>query len=698
MSSAPAIALFAQRRRPWDWALALLLLAFAWLQAFQALDNNGKPRNFFSYYHPQFSAAVMVGCGRGLHAVDRHVSPELERFLAFSASHRAQSFDCANLPADAVAEPLTGFQSGYRNLMLMLGYIWQWSGVSWPALFPFLALFHGVAVVLAYGLFRLVSAPLIAAPAALFIAIAPPILWTIKTFRDYSKIPFFFALFLILGLLARRALSPWRLRGLALLAGAIAGVAVGFRPDVYIFLPGFILTLALFLPPIPTPRPWLLKAQLIGLLLLGFVLLGLPTLKAHTGESGSGIMPVMGLGKGFSHRLNVTHSVAEVSYIHADRYAHAFVFDYLERIDGLHLTYAPENSVDLLTADYSRAGQAYWNALLELMPGDHITRAIAAAWRVLEMGPLGRYGPLLFALLLLLIARRSPRLAIFLALATLFFAGYSSLVFLDRHIGHLLIIPMLFTLWALQGGLSWALQRRPALAQQGWIAPLCIPPALAPAPPWRAQMRNMALTLMALGALTAAPLWAARAWQQHALSGYIQEILDAPTEPIAALETHSLTDGWVRLTHESLSRPRRTLDATAQAHYLRLRWNGPACGLTETPLRMLYRASREDFSRATVLHLGDQPLTLFWPIYQADWSRFVGIELPAKARNCLVSAQRLRDPLPFPALLLLSLPDDWRARPLYQTLAPPQSPELFEPSPFFTHDRVRGFNVPAGEG
>jgi len=211
------------------------------------------------FFQELFGPAVMFAAGHGWKNPDLDELPALHAFLhpPMPAAHppAIDRFDVASLPAEVAVLPWDNFQLRQRYLIYAVGVTWRLFGVSWSALTPLYALMYGVSAALLYGIFRLGAARAIAAALTLLLVFSPIQLDNLVRLRDYSKAPFILAAILLLGYMLRHRLTPRRLAAIALLFGVVTGIGSGFRMDVVMCLPAFVVVL-LFFTRVRAERPW----------------------------------------------------------------------------------------------------------------------------------------------------------------------------------------------------------------------------------------------------------------------------------------------------------------------------------------------------------------------------------------------------------------------------------------------------------
>jgi hypothetical protein len=204
----------------------------------QSLKIGRHPFFYQLYYEP----AVMVACGRGFVVAQPQI-PEMTRFL----TEQTQTFDCADIPPGTRLASEGLYQGSSRYLMTAVGWTWRSVGVSWRKLGPFAGLLFAVAIVAAYGIFRLGMGRVLASLLAAALSLSTLHVANLPHIRDYAKAPFILLLIFLLGLLVKLRPS-WR--GVLLIsaaAGFVACIGYGFRSDLLIAIPAFVVSSFLFL-------------------------------------------------------------------------------------------------------------------------------------------------------------------------------------------------------------------------------------------------------------------------------------------------------------------------------------------------------------------------------------------------------------------------------------------------------------------
>src|SRR5205814_7350287 len=132
--------------------------------------------------------------------------------------------------------------------------------------------------------------------------------------RDFIKGPFFFALLIIILILARKGAQAWVAIVCAISAGLLFGIGIGFRPDLLIMVP--LLVAALLLS-----RPKLRVALIaIALAIAAFIASAWPIISVEQPLPFGYFVLNHGLMDPFEHLLGVRADDYSRGYIYHDHY------------------------------------------------------------------------------------------------------------------------------------------------------------------------------------------------------------------------------------------------------------------------------------------------------------------------------------------------------------------------------------------
>src|SRR6185436_17142149 len=220
----------------------VLLCAFV-VGAFAGRQFAGQPR----FYQNEFGPAVMLAAGRGLVSPLPQPGAPLAEFLAV----RRQTLEPADF-ADVAVGPLNQFQQAHRYLLLAVGVAWRLSGIAWANVATVSAVLFALSIAACYGICRLWLTRTAALAGAAFLTFSPTHLEHVPLIRDYAKAPFILIAILLTMVIAVRSLSRRMLWILSAACGLTVGVGLGFRMDVVVMAPIFLVSLFAF----TDRRPW----------------------------------------------------------------------------------------------------------------------------------------------------------------------------------------------------------------------------------------------------------------------------------------------------------------------------------------------------------------------------------------------------------------------------------------------------------
>jgi hypothetical protein len=655
--------------------------------------HGGKP----SFYQEQFGAAAMLACGRGYLNPDVRQAPALDAFL----SVKADAVACGDLPAGGTL-PLTSMQTAFRYLMSTVALTWRTEGrVTWSGLTPLYGVLYGATVTLAFLVFLQGMSVPVAALAAVALAISPLHMGYLAHLRDYAKAPFVLAIVLLAILCVRGAPTARRLVGLAAAAGIVTGIGVGFRNDLLVAVPAFVVLLFVFTPFGLRERVALKAASAAAYLTLFLVALSpMLTIYQTGGGNSSQHLILLGLSDRFTDDLGIDNGhLYGWGYDYKDELAHAMISGYADHRLGRH------GYLAMYGADYDRAGTALVRDIALNFPADMLVRVYASALRILTLPYSGTavqqpaflepsrlsaaYGArtwllrqiaplwpwtIVFTLGALTVAH--PRFGLFGAALVMYLSGYPALQFHERHFFHLEFI----ALWAFGFTVSQLttalLAARDTRTRAGWVA------SITPVRGWGRSLGVAAAAWAAIGAALLLPLAGARMYQQRHVRNLFERYLSAPRDPLPATraaETDGvvIVDGASPTVSDGASGP----DDGVHSTYLRAAFGGPTCSIARMDVTFRYNATeaQHDFSRTIAVQpTAPGPTVFFFPAYEhrsrdveAIHSGYAlaGIEMPSAGADCLTEVSRVRDPSALPLLMELRLPPRWRDATLYGTLA-----------------------------
>ena len=629
-------------------AVAIFIVAAIGGGAYYARDIRLGGRPFF--YQTYFEPAVMLACGKGF-LISQHQPPALQDFLFEKTDH----FSCDELPRDLKVGTEGLVQRPWRYLMTSVAVAWMVLGISWSGLAPLFGVFYGSTTLLAYALCRLIVGRIAAAACAAVLSVSSLQLANLPNLRDYAKAPFTLALVLILIALVVR---PWRPRDVLMLSlcyGLVLGVGYGFRTDLLIDIPPFLIAIAFFLPG-GVLRDVSLRVAAVGLFTAGFVAAGWPIISAVGARGGcQWHVFLLGLTTPFNDALGVSGGAYSWGHLYKDEYLWATVSSYATR-------FRPDlGYIEYCSREYDVASWQYLRHILVTFPADIVTRAYASALQVLDL-PFRRFdvlkhtGPLLAAVFVLAISSASLRLALFAAFVILYFGGYPAIQFMPRHYFPFEFITLAVLAFLIERGARVGM----AIARE----------SRADRPTSTATVRSVAVCAVILTVALLAPLGLLRWYQNEQASRLLESYVASAT---SAVPLEAVAPGRFRLPEDDARRLSQ-IEAVAAlgratARFVETELDAGACrpGTTVTfQYDPTYPAT--DFSQTvslqTVTQVG-QPTRLYEPVYAG----FRGIDVSDPSPACVPRVSIVDDVDRLPLLLSVQLPPEWASQPQYQRIS-----------------------------
>ena len=672
MSDSPSVTLtstaaVSRWRRRWvvDLAIALALMAASgmWAASFWNEWTARGGRGVF--YQTYFEPAVMIACGKGF--VISHPQPKpLEDFLF----ERVDRFDCKDIPADNPLDTRFLYQGAWRYLLTTVGWAWWLLGISWKSLGPFVGLWYGVVIALAYGVFRIGVGRVAAVTASALLTVSSMQLLNMPHLRDFAKAPFTIALVLILAALVTRPVTRRTVLLLSLTYGIVLGIGYGFRTDFLINLPLLPIVLFVFLGAGLWQRVPL-KAAGVVVFMLAFFITSWPITRFVYASGGcQWHVTLLGLQSPFDEYLGIRPAPYD--------FGHAYSDSYIDRtINGFRWRHTPDvPQMDFCSHQYDAESGQYLSLLVKEFPADFIARAYASALQVLELpfraipAPMPDWHSRLYAaradllanhpqwglraalLAVLIVSSGSLRLGAALLFLLAYLGGYPAVQFQERHYFHLEFIGWWTMAFVVDRAITALLALRHGFPSvKAWYMPAA-----------RVAMFAGIALFAAVGALSVA-----RWYQAGNVRALLRSYAAAAKIPI-----------------ESPSQPLAGIPPTAWPQLLEVNLNPAAC-ISAPKVTFKYSESPSvDFTRTVQIsrRAGRGGITR---IYQPVFDHFIGLEISDSTPGCFVSASRVSDLTTFPILLGATLPTHWESdASLYQRLAewePDPDLRRFEPLP-----------------
>jgi hypothetical protein len=678
------MALIRQRGFALDLALAAVIGAAAFTIGGLYRDAHTALRLYDDFPQQELGAAVAWTCGFGYRDPGL-TTPPVAAFL----SRQSEGVVCSDLPRDMpVAQP-TFTQRLYRYLMMAIALTWKLTGeISWSSLTPLFATAFAITAIATYALFRIWLAPIVAAVAIVPLLISPAQLDQLPNFRDYAKAPFMLTL-LALVAWAPRAASSWRgVVAVSIAFGVVLGVGFGFRNDLLIVLPIWILVVVCAFP----GRFWAslkLRAVAIALSVLTFVATAAPILDAYSQGSNSGHVALLGLmTEPFDRDLGVSRSAYDWGNLYTDGLASRLITSYAKRAHGV--------DVEFLSKAYDRAAIEYLGYIAKEFPADLVVRVYGSvlqivdelpfeagtyamavplavrsprlqslyAWRQRTLTFLGGAGLAITGTALLIISARGVWHGLLVFVCLLYLSGYPAIQFQARHFFHLEFVGWAAVAIVTQAVLTvvWRRARRQAPVE----------------PATKIVARVAAFACLALAAVSV-PLYASRALQSRSIPPLVQErYLGAPLITLAT-EVQPIESDQILVTMPALWEPKDTTGWLSY-EYLLVELSARRCDAASVPLTFRYQSdfAHGDLSRLYRVQLDERgtPSFVLFPVFQdVEYTRFKGLAIAAADGACLDRVAKFRkDQIP-PVLLMAALAPGWTSARLYTTLDEFERPE-----------------------
>lgn len=635
-----------------------------------------------SYYQDTMGPAVLFACGRGFSNTDDFINAGGLAAAALTGflQRTSDAFDCAVLPAEIPASQPTALQSASRYLLTAVGLAWKVTGVSWSGLWWLFGLIYGTVAALVFLAARTVLGRGMAAGLGLLLLTSASQLAALPHLRDYAKAPFFAAMLFITLKVVVQAVPPSILIGWSVAAGVLMGLAFGVRFDMFVFL-AFYIGAVVMCSAGKLRDHWRPRLTAAAIALATALVVAAPVLLSFQLGNNSWHVILLGFATPHDQALALRPSVYELGSLYNDSYVSATVNAFAGRTG--------EASGSINSPGYGRAAGDYYAAIARTFPADLVARALAAVvqalslafdlsarlppgvepdglvalfyrWRAQLFSPLAPAAPVLVLIAIASIAWRSARLALLAASAVVLFGMLASMQFQVRHFFHLEVLPWLLVAVLVSGTWQLIAQRRLA------------PPGTATAWP-RRLAATMCVLLLPVAGYGLVRL--SRTYQEPRVIALLDSYVALPTEP-GVLQRLS-AEGIVRLS--PVRAAARTDHVTSEFFLLEV--GGHSCDQTEFTATARYETASPsiDLMRPVYVDVPDV-LTASTTVFLSTFSapvrngmtpdyRFVGIDVPDAAADCVrrfeptVGADRM------PLLLDSMLPPDWRALPLHATFA-----------------------------
>lgn len=627
----------------------------------------------FYFYQEKFAPAAMMVCGHGF----VQPVPEPESLTAY-LELKQQTFDCVDIPEGRKVIPPDTFQAVHQYLLVAVAGVWSLSGISWSALNWLYGLALGLTGLAAYALCRTAMGRPLSLLCASLMMITPLQLFNLPHLRDYIKAPFFLGVIALLSwqLCAGRFSRGWV--ALAASAGALIGVGMGFRIDIVMLVPLYLLSIFAFSPgKFTTNLGW--KGLSCLAFLTSLIVCALPILAGL--KSGSNIyhVLVLGLMGEFDAKLGLTPSFYSLGYHYLDMYASTLLNAYagLNGYSGGVIGYP--------SLQYEQLGAKYYLDVFQTFPADIAARFFGAAWQILHL-PITAFvtfedlyffyddfiNPVLFAFThnwvwdyvvmvifsaaMVIILRRSLKLGIATLVILLFLTGYPFLQFSIRHYFYLQIVG----LW-LAGLVAQTLIDKVAN-----VGVACHDDFTKSYTNWKLVLiQFVGLCIILPGVL----LVGLREYQSNHVLQLFERYEAAPSESLS-IERINI-NGVTKIIPTKLFPALIEVGTGAEqvrSEFLVAEFDSRQCGRDSVHVKYVYEFDSPvyDFSRRTSLGIDNKTRVVLPVFYRDGHLRFNGIEMPTSDSACLTGLRRITEPEKLKLPLMVMFSSRWREQARYR--------------------------------
>ena len=481
---------------------------------------------------------------------------------------------------------------------------------------------------------------------------------------EYSKAPWVLGVVLLSATIVLRDSNRKSLGWVALALGVVAGVGIGFKPDVIAVMPMAILTPLLFVGALKGGE-LARKATTTLLVVVGVAIGGGAMLYQNFLAPTGSLLPVQVLGgqDWQTESLHAASPLYDYGITWDDSYVTWMINSYGQRVLGK----------TTISGFFSKEMQDVANHLvLDLwttLPGDLVLRDFAATIRVLRLNGLSILVALAGLFAVFCANRRHGWFAVFV---TVYLSAYVSLVFQLRHIFHLQFIS-----WWLAGVAVQAV----VLAGGPIWRTLCDDGAALAWTEVRGRWLMPALTAAFCLAVIVAGAWlvltAARGYQQARMIQLVEHYQLAPRVVRTVTSTTSSTgDVLMRIDGLSLT-DRESGPETVASDYVAVSFTCRAPGAIHVKSRYLppvvdWSNWNREFSLACG-QAGDAA-TLMMPVYQyGNDYRFDGLVMSQSDAAAVASVSTVPSESGIRLWLDLLVPSDWRTQRWFEVMKSPMA-------------------------
>jgi hypothetical protein len=631
-----------------DAALAALVAVVAYVLAYRALTAHFRVA-------PAIEDLFATCTGRLGWMPDYSVVSALPQWTAF-LDRRLDLFPCDAIAGLRLFEIGTSWEvQRYFHVAL---YAWfRLVGPSIDGFITFQAASYAVTCVLAYLIFRLGMSRIVALACAAAIVWSPSHLTMAGLPLEYAKAPWVLATVWLCGVLVVRGSGGRSLGWTAFALGLVAGIGIGFKPDVMVLVPLAVVTPLFFVDAARQAGRWRALAAAALLVAAGVAIGGGVMLRrnffAPTGSAFA--IQVIGGQDWQTESLHASSPLYDHGVTWDDTYVDAMINSYGRRVLGTTVR------LRFFTLEMQQAADRMLAELWTTFPGDLVLRVIAAIIRVLSLSGLSLLLPLAGAFVVLC---RDKRSGWFVVLTTIYLSAAVSLVFQRRHIFHLEFVPWWLAGVAAQALLIAAGPVREAMCERDWGGLFAEARAR-----WLKPAFGAALSLVLIGTGAWLLLTAARQYQQARLIRLVDHYVQMPRETRRV--SSSAGSGDVSLRIDGLS----AVDDVYLVVTFQCRSQG-VIRVTSKYAPPIADSSNWNRNFNLFCAAAGQQSTMMVPVYQPGAGyRFDALVMSESDAAAIASVSTMRADASVTIWPDLFLPSDWRTRRWFETMKwPPSMP------------------------
>lgn len=632
-----------------DVALAALVAVVAYVLVYRALTAHFRVA-------PGIEDLFATCTGRLGWMPDYSVVSALPQWTAF-LDRRLEFFPCDAIAGLRLFEIGTSWEvQRYFHVAL---YAWfRLVGPSIDGFITFQSASYAVTCVLAYLIFRLGMGRIVALACAAAIVWSPSHLTMAGLPLEYAKAPWVLASVWLCGVLVVRGSGGRSLGWTALALGLVAGIGIGFKPDVLVLVPLAVLTPLLFVDAARQAGRWRSLGAAALLVVAGVAIGGGAMLRrnffAPTGSAFA--IQVIGGQDWQTESLHASSPLYDYGVTWDDTYVDAMINSYGRRVLGATVR------LRFFTLEMQHAANRMLVDLWTTFPGDLVLRVIVSIVRVVSLNGLSVLLPLAGAFVVLC---RDKWSGWFVVLTTIYLSAAVSLVFQRRHIFHLEFIPWFLAGAVAQSILLAAAPVRDAFCERDWDRLFADARVR-----WLTPAFGAALSLALVGGGTWILLTAARQYQQARLIRVVDHYVQMPRDARRVIPT-AVGAGDVSLRIDGLS----AVDGAYLVVAFECRSEG-VIRVTSKYAPPIADSSNWNRDFSVICAAEGQESTLMMPLYQPGAGcRFDALVMSASDAAAVVSVSTMRADASVTIWPDLFLPGDWRTRRWFETMKwPPSMP------------------------